>query len=133
MAGVVQTWPLTLLRVEGVAIFGSTIWAYSRLALSWWTFGTFLLLPDIGMAGFAANTRLGSATYNSVHTETPPILLLCYGLAQNNKPVMGAALTWLAHIAMDRMLGFGLKYDDGFGVTHMGVIGGKEAAEVKKE
>lgn len=121
-SGVVATWPLTLLRVEGAAIFGSTIWAYSRLGLSWWTFGALLLLPDLGMAGFVANTRLGAATYNSVHTETPPILLLCYGLAQSNKPVMGAALTWLAHIAMDRMLGFGLKYEDSFKHTHLGVM-----------
>lgn len=120
--GVVRTWPLTLLRVEGIAIFGSTLWAYSKLGQSWWTFGALLLLPDLGMVGYASNTRLGAAIYNSVHTETPSILLLCYGLAQNNKPVMGVALTWLAHVAMDRMLGFGLKYEDSFKHTHLGVM-----------
>jgi hypothetical protein len=30
------------------------------------------------------------------------------------------ALIWLAHIGMDRMLGYGLKYSGGFKDTHLG-------------
>lgn len=75
------------------------------------------------MVGYLANTSLGAVLYNSVHTETPPILLLCTAVARNDKKVMGLALCWLAHIGMDRMLGYGLKYGTGFGHTHMGVIG----------
>lgn len=95
-SGVVRTWPLTLLKVEGAAILGATIWAYSRLGQSWWTFGALLLVPDLGMVGYASNTRLGAALYNSVHTETPPILLLCYSLARNDKRGLGLGLVWLA-------------------------------------
>jgi hypothetical protein len=29
----------------------------------------------------------------------------------------------LAHIGMDRMIGAGLKYGDGFGHTHLGLMG----------
>jgi hypothetical protein len=120
--GFVKGWPKMLLHVEGACIFGSTIWAYSRLGQSWWTFAGLLLLPDIGMAGYLANTTAGAALYNSVHTETPPILLLCTGLARGNNTISGLALCWLAHIGMDRMFGFGLKYGTAFGHTHMGVI-----------
>ena len=122
-SGFVKTWPRTLLRVEGAAIFGSTIWAYSRLNQSWWVFGGLLLLPDLGMAGYLGNTTAGAALYNSVHTETPPILMLCAAWAQKSDQLAGAALVWLAHIGMDRMFGFGLKYGTGFGCTHLGIIG----------
>jgi hypothetical protein len=33
------------------------------------------------------------------------------------------ALIWLAHIGIDRALGYGLKYASGFGFTHLGRIG----------
>ncbi|KAJ9640620.1 uncharacterized protein PV06_02361 [Exophiala oligosperma] len=118
--GVVKTWPRLLLRLEGACIFGSTIWAYSRLGQSWWAFAGLLLVPDLGMAGYLANTTAGAALYNTVHTETPPILLLCTALARNNKVLTGIALSWLAHIGMDRMFGFGLKYGTSFGHTHLG-------------
>ena len=32
-------------------------------------------------------------------------------------------LIWIAHIGMDRMLGYGLKYASGFADTHLGRIG----------
>lgn len=121
--GFVKTWPRILLRVEGACIFGSTIWAYSRFEQSWWTFAALLLLPDLGMVGYLANTSVGAVLYNTVHTETPPILLLCTALARGNDTVAGLALSWLAHIGMDRMLGYGLKYGSGFGHSHLGVFG----------
>lgn len=127
--GTVKSWPKALLQLEGACIFGSTIWAYSRLNQSWWMFAGVLLLPDLGMVGYLANTRAGAAIYNSVHTETPPILMLCVGLAQDSKAVAGVALCWLAHIGMDRMFGYGLKYGTGFGHTHLGLIGRKKSAE----
>jgi len=74
------------------------------------------------MAGYLANTAAGAVLYNSVHTETPPILLLCVSLARANNAGLGLALCWLAHVGMDRMFGFGLKYGSGFGHTHLGVM-----------
>ncbi|KAF2427820.1 hypothetical protein EJ08DRAFT_680776 [Tothia fuscella] len=121
--GFAKSWPKLLLRVEGACIFGSTIWAYSRYNQSWWTFAGLLFLPDLGMAGYIANSTAGAAIYNSFHTETPPILMLCAALAKNDNELAGLALCWLAHIEMDRMLGYGLKYGTGFGHTHLSVIG----------
>lgn len=123
--GFVKSWPKMLLQIEGACIFGSTIWAYSRLNQSWWTFVGLLFVPDLGMAGYLANTSAGAVLYNSVHTETPPILLLCTALARGNKAATGLALCWLAHIGLDRMLGYGLKYGSGFTHTHLGIFGKK--------
>jgi hypothetical protein len=36
---------------------------------------------------------------------------------------LSIAIIWLAHIGFDRALGYGLKYSDGFGFTHLGRIG----------
>ena len=36
---------------------------------------------------------------------------------------LALGLIWIAHIGMDRMLGYGLKYASGFGDTHLGRIG----------
>ena len=121
--GRVKTYPLLLLRAEAAAIFGTSLWAYSRLNQSWWTFAGLLLVPDLGMTGYLTNTRVGALTYNTFHTETPPILLLCAALAQGSDRGAGLALAWLAHIGMDRMLGYGLKYGTKFTHTHLGVIG----------
>ena len=37
--------------------------------------------------------------------------------------MQAAALIWIAHIGLDRALGYGLKYATGFGDTHLGHIG----------
>lgn len=39
-----------------------------------------------------------------------------------------AATIWCAHIGFDRALGYGLKYAEGFGFTHLGRIGRKSVA-----
>jgi hypothetical protein len=36
---------------------------------------------------------------------------------------LSIAMIWMAHIGIDRALGYGLKYSAGFGFTHMGRIG----------
>ena len=38
------------------------------------------------------------------------------------------ALIWAAHIGIDRMVGYGFKYDAGFGFTHLGQMGKAPAA-----
>lgn len=121
--GVVKNWPRTLLRLEGACIFGCATWAYNRTGQGWWGFAAGLLLPDLAMAGYAANNSVGAASYNLVHTETPPLLLLSAGIAMADSFVSGVGLIWLAHIGMDRMLGYGLKYGS-FGHTHLGIMGG---------
>jgi hypothetical protein len=37
--------------------------------------------------------------------------------------ILSLAMIWLAHIGIDRALGYGLKYRTGFANTHLGRIG----------
>ncbi|GLR92489.1 hypothetical protein GCM10007858_01070 [Bradyrhizobium liaoningense] len=52
--------------------------------------------------------------------------VLGFGLA--SPLTLSIALIWLAHIGIDRALGYGLKYSAGFSFTHLGRIGRQKAA-----
>jgi hypothetical protein len=54
-----------------------------------------------------------------VHTSAAPILLLGVAIVAPLPALEPYALIWLAHIGMDRMLGFGLKYPTRFQDTHL--------------
>ena len=67
--------------------------------------------------------RAGAATYNVAHAAILPMLLGIVGMVVPSALAMHLALIWSAHIGLDRALGYGLKYDAGFGFTHLGRIG----------
>jgi hypothetical protein len=48
---------------------------------------------------------------------------VCAYLLYANPAALAIALTWANHIGVDRFLGYGLKYGDGFGFTHLGRLG----------
>ena len=115
--------PRMLLRIEGACIFAIAIVLYARLGESWWLFAILFLAPDLSFLGYLAGARLGAMTYNLLHTIAAPILLALAGLFVPYEPAMAIALIWLAHCGFDRALGYGLKYETGFGFTHLGRIG----------
>jgi hypothetical protein len=41
------------------------------------------------------------------------------------------ALIWINHIAVDRLLGYGLKYPAGFKFTHLGKLSGKRVEAIQ--
>jgi len=115
--------PRTLLRAEGLAVLIASVTAYEAVHASWVLFAVLLLVPDVSMLGYLAGPRLGAVVYNLVHTYIGPAALagLAYlGVAPQAWPV---CLIWLAHIGMDRALGFGLKFPDAFQSTHLGPVG----------
>jgi hypothetical protein len=111
--------PRPLLRLEGAAILAVSIFAYHWSHGSWQMFALLLLLPDLSIAGYAIGARAGSIAYNAVHTYTGPVLLLGYSLETGLAMARFIALIWIAHIAFDRLLGFGLKYPTQFKDTHL--------------
>lgn len=117
--------PRIILMLEGLALFALCIFAYYRLGYSWWLFGALILAPDLGMAGYLRNAKTGAQLYNLLHLTACPIALGVWGYLWPEPLALSIALIWLAHIGMDRMLGYGLKYETGFGDTHLGRIGEK--------
>jgi hypothetical protein len=71
------------------------------------------------MLGYLVNTRVGSILYNLAHTPTVPLGLFAIAYFQHMTTPMAVAIIWIAHIAFDRMLGYGLKYSTAFKDTHL--------------
>lgn len=124
-SGFVEGVPKILLRIEGGAICALAVCAYARSGLGWPLFAVLFLAPDLSMLGYLANARIGAAAYNFAHTLSLPILLFGLGTFLDRPQMAGVALIWLAHIGLDRLLGFGLKYPTGFRDTHLGRLGGR--------
>ena len=82
-----------------------------------------LLAPDLSAAGYLGGPRLGALTYNAVHNLV--LALACFGIgwALGSAPLALGGAILVAHVGMDRALGYGLKLATGFADTHLGRIG----------
>jgi hypothetical protein len=115
--------PRLLLRLEGAALLVLAAFLYPKVSDSWWLFAALVLLPDLSFLGYLAGPRIGAAVYNAAHVTLGPFALAILGFVLPAVILDAIALTWLAHIGVDRLLGFGLKYPAGFAFTHLGKIG----------
>lgn len=112
----------TLLRLEGLAVLAAALLAYGHSGRGWGLFALCFLAPDLAFFGYLAGSRVGALCYNTTHAYLGP--LLCLGLGAAGHPAFwGAGLIWGAHVGFDRALGYGLKYAEGFGFTHLGKVG----------
>jgi hypothetical protein len=113
------TKPRWLLHLEGACVLVLTVVLYHAGHFRWWVFAVLLLAPDLAMLGYLANVKIGAALYNLAHTEAGPVLLLVASVVAPLPALEPYALIWLAHLGMDRMLGYGLKYPTQFKDTHL--------------
>jgi Domain of unknown function (DUF4260) len=114
-------------RAEGLAVAAVTAALYARTGASWWLFAALWLVPDLSMLGYLGRPCRAARIYNVFHTYMMPGLLAFMGLLTHANNVLPVALIWANHIGVDRALGYGLKYSDGFQWTHLGRIGRKQA------
>lgn len=115
----------SILRFESALVLAALIVFYARLHVSWLLFAILILAPDVAMTGYLRGTRIGAWTYNAFHSYAAPVV--CLGLSLYDRNFLPIAIIWAAHIAMDRALGYGLKYGDSFEHTHLGLIGKRSA------
>ncbi|MED3079663.1 DUF4260 domain-containing protein [Bacillus wiedmannii] len=108
-----------IVHFEGIVVFVATIYAYSIYEFSWIIFFAFFLAPDVSMLAYGINNRVGAKIYNICHTYIISILIAIVGVYFKIDTVIMIGLIWTAHIGMDRMFGYGLKYETGFKDTHI--------------
>src|SRR3954468_18038258 len=111
--------PKILLHLEGVAVFVAACVFYREIGASWIKFAVLFLVPDLFMLGYLIDKRVGARLYNSVHTYTAPFLLWTVVYFGNQPRLLPICMIWIAHIGVDRFLGYGLKYDSDFKDTHL--------------
>lgn len=109
-----------LLKVEELAMFLLSIYLFSLLDYAWWVFLLLILAPDIGMLGYLINTKVGALTYNIFHHKGIAILILVFGWVAISEEIMLAGIILFGHSSMDRIFGYGLKFNDNFKHTHLG-------------
>jgi len=121
--GTVTGMPRRWLRLEGAVLLAGSLIAYSATGQPWWLVPLTLLAPDLLMVGYLHDTRLGAQLYNLAHATVLPAAMVGLGWWQSRPLVLALGLIWLAHIGIDRLLGYGLKYGDHFQHTHLGHLG----------
>ena len=112
-------------RVEGALVFVAALAILTVFGsgLPWWLGILLFFAPDLSFAAYLAGRRIGAVVYNLVHLYALGAGLLALGLVTWSKPLASLGALWLAHAGFDRMLGYGLKSNEGFAVTHLGRIG----------
>jgi hypothetical protein len=112
-----------LLRLEGLVVAVATAVLYAHNGMNWWLFAALWFVPDLSMLGYLGRPCRAARIYNAFHTYFGPGVLLLSAWLLHAYPLFPVALVWANHIGVDRLLGFGLKYGNGFGWTHLGLIG----------
>jgi hypothetical protein len=105
---------VVLQRLEGGAIMAAALIGYAVLGMNWWVLGVCLLVPDLAALGYLINWRAGNMSYNLAHTLAFPLIVAALSLLVGSEFGMQIGLIWLAHIGMDRLVGYGLKQGNPF-------------------
>ncbi len=112
-----------LLRLEGLTLFAGMTLLYAVWGGSWWIYAILFLVPDLSFAAYLADPKTGAIVYNAAHSYMAPVALMTTSFALASPLWLSIAMIWMAHIGIDRALGYGLKYWAGFAFTHLGRIG----------
>ncbi len=116
------------LQVEEAAITAIAIYFLTKhsLGLTLWLWIPLFLSPDISMMGYLFNNRVGAFTYNLFHHRAVGLLVAAAGFLLHQDVTITIGILLFAHSSFDRMLGYGLKYNDNFSHTSLGWTGKKE-------
>jgi hypothetical protein len=112
--------PLRWLQLDGLVLLAAALILFASTHQPWWLVPAVILLPDLFMLGYLRGTRAGAAVYNLGHSYSLPAAMSLAGALGHHPLTLALGLLWLAHIGMDRLARYGLKYDIGFQHTHLG-------------
>jgi hypothetical protein len=113
----------TILQLENLAGFLFSIYVFSLLSYPWWVYLLLFLIPDLSILGYAVGPRVGAFTYNLIHHKAVSLALIVLGSVLSIPVISLAGAVLLGHSSLDRVMGYGLKYNDSFKHTHLGPIG----------
>ncbi|MBA4317203.1 MAG: DUF4260 domain-containing protein [Flavobacterium sp.] len=115
----------SIIKLEEFGLFLFGIYLFNQLDYDWWWFLVFILVPDFSMIGYVFGNKFGAFLYNLVHHRGIAILIYLAGVYFSNNLIQLTGIILFSHSSMDRMIGYGLKYETGFKYTHLGEIGKK--------
>lgn len=112
-------------RFEGFAVLCGALILYSLTfsGIPIWAAFLIFFAPDLSFAGYLIGPKFGAALYNLVHIYALGVITLAVGVYLGQPVISGIGALWIAHSGFDRMLGYGLKFEEAFDQTHLGPIG----------
>jgi hypothetical protein len=113
----------TIVKLEEVGLFIFGIYLFSLLNFEWWWFLVLILAPDLSMLGYIFGNKNGAFFYNIFHHRGIAVLLYILGSYLKMEFLQLIGIILFSHSSMDRIFGYGLKYESGFKYTHLGEIG----------
>ncbi|MGB4843195.1 MAG: DUF4260 domain-containing protein [Ferruginibacter sp.] len=115
-----------IIKLEEMAMLVASILALIYFKVEWWYYLILFLGPDISMIGYLAGNKVGAICYNIFHHKGIALVVFVIGFSNGNWLLQVVGLILFGHSSMDRVLGYGLKYNEGFKFTHLGAIGKKD-------
>ena len=112
---VVRFW----LHAEGLAAFVAGLALYLQFGGDPWLFLPILLLPDLGLLGYLAGSRVGAFLYDLVHNWAIGLAAIGLAVATGSSALWIVGAILVAHVGMDRAVGYGLKYPGAPKPTHL--------------
>jgi hypothetical protein len=111
---------LPLRRLAWAALFAGSLGAALALDAGAWQLWALLVAPDAALfVGFGRGLEKGQLhpravpLYNALHRPIGPIVLAIASVWLGQEWLVGA-LAWLAHISIDRAVGYGLRDARGY-------------------
>ena len=111
--------PKLILAVENAIFLILSVYLFYIFGGSWVFFLALFLVPDVSMAGYLINISFGAFLYNLVHNYFLAICLLVVAALIKSNVLAEASFILAAHVSVDRLFGFGLKYPTHFKDTHI--------------
>ena len=111
------------LRIEEFLMFLSSIYLFNLLDYEWWLFLALFLAPDLSMLGYIISPKIGAYAYNLFHHKGVALAIYLLGIYTGVNELQLVGLILFGHSSFDRIMGYGLKYEDSFNHTHLGLIG----------
>jgi len=113
-----------LIKLEELAITGIAIYYLTTLhiGISQWWYLLLFFAPDISMLGYLMGKKAGALLYNIFHHRLLAIAVFFIGILSQENYLILAGTILFAHASFDRIMGYGLKYFEGFKHTHLGVM-----------
>lgn len=111
------------LKLEAIGLLLLSLFLFHLLPFSWWWYVGLFFAPDLSMLGYLAGNKVGAFCYNLFHHILLSIVVYILGCYLSMDWMQAAGAILLGHLAFDRILGYGLKYETGFKDTHLGRIG----------
>jgi hypothetical protein len=117
-----ERFPIWFERIESAVIAVLAAAVFVELDFDWWYLAALFLVFDVSMLGYVHSARVGAWTYNAVHSYAAPATAGVVAVVEDERALAFLALAWGFHIAVDRGLGYGLKFQDRFTHTHLGEL-----------